>query len=127
MQIATDAGKGRSAGSRMTLSGRVLGWRLSVDEVVTERDPPRRKVWETIGIPRLLVIGAYRMGFEAVDQRNACALRVFVDYDLPDGTWTRLLGRLVGGHYARWCVAQMTDDAIEHFRMGPAHSPLVVR
>ena len=44
------------------MNGRILGLKLSLDEVVTERDPPARKVWETVGVPRLLVIGPYRMG-----------------------------------------------------------------
>lgn len=30
---------------------------------MVERQPPWRTVWETVGTPRLLVIGGYRMGF----------------------------------------------------------------
>ena len=59
-----DEGRGHKVGSRIRLSGRVFGVELSVEEIVVERDPPRRKVWETTGAPRLLVIGHYRMGFE---------------------------------------------------------------
>lgn len=56
MRIESDVGRGRSVGSKIRLSGRVLGLSLFVEEIVTERTVPRRKVWETIGRPRLLVI-----------------------------------------------------------------------
>ena len=51
MQIELDAGRGQTVGSRIRLSGRVFGLTLSVEEIVTERVPPQRKVWETIGSP----------------------------------------------------------------------------
>ena len=64
LETLIDEGRGQKLGSRIRLSGRVFGVELSVEEIVVERDPPRRKVWETTGAPRLLVIGHYRMGFE---------------------------------------------------------------
>ena len=44
------------------------GGTRSVEEIVTARQPPLRKVWRTIGVPRLLVIGEYRMGIEITPQ-----------------------------------------------------------
>jgi hypothetical protein len=38
MTISTDEAHGQAVGSRIRLSGRVLGVELKVDEVVTERD-----------------------------------------------------------------------------------------
>lgn len=64
MTYAFDDAGGRAVGSVIRMGGRVLGVTIEVEEVVTERIPPRRKVWETIGRPRLLIIGAYRMGFD---------------------------------------------------------------
>ena len=45
MALELDAAEGRAVGSRIRLSGRVLGIKLWVDEVITERNPPQRKVW----------------------------------------------------------------------------------
>lgn len=78
MQFEFDERRGRPVGLRMRLSGKVLGLSLEVIEVVAERDPPRRKVWETRGEPRLLVIGPYRMGFEIVPDGDGSQLLVFV-------------------------------------------------
>src|SRR5450631_3764075 len=64
MTLQFDASKGRAVGAKINLQGRVLGIPLSVEEIVTERNPPLRKIWSTIGKPKLVVIGSYRMGFE---------------------------------------------------------------
>ena len=112
-------GQGQKIGSRIRLSGRVFGVDLSVEEVVTERQPPRRKVWETTGAPKLLVIGHYRMGFELSPQGNGSLLRVFIAYALPQRGLARWLGRVFGRYYARWCTQQMVADAVRHFMAQP--------
>ena len=115
METEIDSGRGQQVGSRIRLSGRVFGVGLSVEEIVAERNPPRRKVWATTGTPKLLVIGHYRMGFELSSQGNGSMLRVFIEYALPERAPARWLGRLFGGYYARWCTQQMVDDAVKHF------------
>lgn len=116
MRVELDASEGRAVGASIRMAGRVLGVALSLEEVVTERNPPRRKVWETIGAPRLLVIGPYRMGFEVTPQGGTSLLRVFIDYALPVAPPARWLGRIFGDFYARWCTQRMAGDAEEHFR-----------
>ena len=120
LETELDEGRGQKVGSRIRLSGRVFGVELSVEEIVTERNPPRRKVWETTGAPKLLVIGHCRMGFELSPQGNGSMLRVFIDYALPERGLARWLGRLFGRYYARWCTQQMVDDAVKHFEALPA-------
>src|SRR5581483_10050755 len=92
MKIEFDEDHGQAVGSRIRLSGRVLGMNLSVEEVVVERTPPRRKSWETVGSPRLLVIGHYRMGFDIAPQGEGSLLCVFIEYALPPSGLTRWLG-----------------------------------
>lgn len=118
METVLDEGRGQRVGSHIRMSGRVLGVQLSVDEVVTERIPPFRKVWETVGAPKLLVIGSYRMGYEITPQREKSLLRMFIDYAPPDGIVTRWLGRLLGASYARWNTRRMVEDAAAAFQIG---------
>ena len=115
MQVEFDAARGQKIGSWIRLSGKILGVTLAVEEIVTERTPPRRKVWETTGEPRLLVIGRYRMGFEIAPHQAGSHLTVFIDYALPEGALTRWLGYFLGGYYARWCTQRMVADAVRHF------------
>jgi Polyketide cyclase / dehydrase and lipid transport len=115
MLTSFDEGRGQAIGSHVRMSGRMLGIDLFLDEVIREREPPRRKVWETVGTPRLLVIGGYRLGFDIAPTGPGVVLRVFIDYFLPASPWQRLLGHVLGGMYARWCVRQMVDGAAARF------------
>jgi hypothetical protein len=122
METTFDAGRGHAVGSVISMRGRVFGVAVSLDERILERDPPHRKVWETLGEPRLLVIGSYRMGF-TLAAGQLTALRVWIDYALPDRGTSRVLGKLLGGWYARWCVRRMVTDATQFFaaRQGMPH------
>jgi hypothetical protein len=115
MHVELDAARGQSVGSRIAMSGRAFGFRLALEEVVTERRPPSRKTWETRGAPRLLVIGPYRLGFDLASVTGGSKLRVVIDYALPETGPGRLLGWLFGPAYARWCTQRMVDDAVAHF------------
>ncbi|MBB6182397.1 polyketide cyclase [Pseudorhizobium flavum] len=116
MKYDLDEAEGRAVGSVIRMRGSILGLALSVEEVVTERHPPLSKTWETRGTVRLLVIGSYRMGFRISPARSVCSLNVRIEYNLPTHLPDRLLGRLLGGFYANWCVTKMTAGAIAHFR-----------
>lgn len=115
MKVELDAQRGQAVGSRIRLAGRVLGVSLSVDEAITERVPPQRKVWQTLGEPRLLVIGRYRMGFDLQPLAGSTRVRLWIDHDPPSRGPAHTLGRLLGGWYARWCVDQMLRGCRERF------------
>lgn len=57
MQLILDDHQGRTIGSHIVMRGKVLGFDLFVDEIVTERVPPEKKTWETVE-ERLVVIGS---------------------------------------------------------------------
>lgn len=120
MSIEVDEAKGQAVGSHIRLAGRICGIPLSLDEVVTRRVAPLDKVWETVGTPRLLVIGWYRMGVEVRPVNGGSRLRVFIDFGYPTGRLTYWLGRALGGVYAKWCVRQMLDGASAHVAVQPA-------
>ena len=80
---------------------------------VDEHHRFEKKTWETVE-DRLVVIGAYRLGFRIAPQVPAgSTLTVWIDYDLPSRR--RWLGRLGGSMYADWCVQQMLGSARSHF------------
>ena len=117
MDVQLDAGHGRRLGSRIRMSGRAFGLELSLEEVVSEYGPPRHKTWETVGEPRLLIIGQYRMGFDISPQNGGSNLRVFIDYELPHSPRGRWLVGKLAGWYAAWCTHRMVKDAVAHFRV----------
>ncbi|MBW9062339.1 SRPBCC family protein [Rhizobium herbae] len=115
MTYGFDEAQGRAVGSVIRMVGTILGGGLSVEEVVVERQPPHRKVWETRGRPNLLVIGAYRMGFEIAPSGKSSRLLVFIDYDYPSSAAGRIVGAMFGPIYARWCINRMIKDVISAF------------
>ena len=115
MTIEMDEKQGRALGSKISLSGKILGLSLKVEEVVTEYDRPHSKAWKTVGSPRLLVIGQYGMGFSLAARGERSLLRVYIDYSPPHTGVSRLLARLFGKSYAKWCTNRMAHDASVHF------------
>lgn len=120
MTIRMEADRTRQIGSAFGFTGSVLGIPLGVDEVVTGREPPERKTWETTAEPRLWVIGQYQMGFELTPGVTHSTLRVYIRYNPPRAGLPRLLGLLFGKVYAAWCTRQMVADAQKHFLARPA-------
>lgn len=120
MSYEFDEARGRAVGSLIRMEGSVLGLKLSVEQVIVERHPPHRKTWETRGQPDLLVIGAYRMGFEINASGQSSRLRVFIDYDTPNSVIGKIVGAIFGPIYARWCVNRMAKDAVGMFSREPS-------
>src|SRR6516165_2052003 len=49
MTYEFDEGRGMAVGSHIKMGGSAFGLQLFVDEVITERAPPWRKTWKTVG------------------------------------------------------------------------------
>lgn len=109
-----DEARGQAVGSHIRMTGTAFGLKLFVDEVVTQRMPPRRKAWRTVADTRLIVIGQYEMGFELTPLPGGAALKVWIDYELPPSGLGRILPVLADS-YARWCVQRMASDAVRTF------------
>ena len=114
MTYEFDDGRGQAVGSHIRMRGRAFGIRIALDEVVTERTPPTRKAWRTVGETRLIVIGPYAMGFNLAAVEAGTRANVWVDYVLPDAGMGRWLPWLADA-YARWCVSQMVRDVVAAF------------
>lgn len=111
--ISFDDEHGRKVGSHIRMSGKAFGVTVFVDEVITRYESPRIKIWETVGTPKLLVIGHYRMKVEIEPQENGSLLRLSIDYNLPKtNAW---LGKLLGRYYAKWCVQRVIKDTRSYF------------
>jgi hypothetical protein len=120
MKIDTDEGQGRTPGSVIRMRGRMLGIALTLEQAIAERQPPRLKIWETLGEQHLIVIGAYRMGFRIAASARGSLLTVFIDYGLPSRLTGRWLGRVLAPAYARWCCRRMVADAQRAFSASAA-------
>ncbi|GHF12893.1 hypothetical protein GCM10011600_12100 [Pseudolysinimonas yzui] len=112
MELILDEGKGRVLGSHVVMRGSAFGLRLFVDEIVATRTPPITKSWKTVA-ERLIVIGAYTLGFTITGNGTESKLTVWIDYNLPRRG--RFWGLIGGKAYAHWCVRQIADAPLERF------------
>jgi hypothetical protein len=117
MELRTDACRGHRVGSRMTLNGRAFGIPLGVETVVVERRAPALKQWETVGEPRLIVIGRYRITITIDRAPRQSRIAIRIDYDLPRSRRGRI-AKWLAGIYALWCVRQMSTDLVSAFEAG---------
>jgi hypothetical protein len=122
MTIETDGHEGIAVGSVVQMRGKILGIALRLREVVTERDPPYRKAWQTLE-SNLLVIGQYELGFQLTRNLANTQVRVFIDYSLPDKGFAKWLGLLFAESYARWCIRRMAQDAAKFFSGRSCETP----
>ena len=123
MTTTLDDLRGQAVGSVIKIAGAVAGIRLVASERVVRREPPFCKRWETIGVPRLILIGGYGMGFEIEPAGAVCRVTVSIDYALARTPFGALLGRLLGATYARWCVSRVIEAVSTAFaRVEIAHA-----
>lgn len=59
------------------------------------------------------------MGFDVAPQNGGSNLRVFIDYELPQGTRGGWLIAKLASWYAAWCTQRMVEDAVAHFAVSP--------
>jgi hypothetical protein len=112
MELILDEGQGRVLGSHVVMRGSAFGLRLFVDEIVATRTPPITKSWTTVA-ERLIVIGAYTLGFTIAGSGTTSNLTVWIDYTLPRRG--RVWGLIGGRAYANWCVRQIADAPLTRF------------
>lgn len=115
METSTDGGKGKKVGSHIKMQGKILGFNLFLDEVITKHIFPYHKEWETVGDINLIVIDHYKLGFEISSEDNNSKLRIYIDYNLPKSALLHFAGLVFGGVYAKWCVRQMINGVGSHF------------
>ncbi|OQW47472.1 MAG: hypothetical protein A4S09_15235 [Proteobacteria bacterium SG_bin7] len=114
MDVKLDEKQGQGVGAEIILYGKMMGIELFVREFVTVSESPKKKIWETSGPQKLLILDQYRMGFELIPAGENSELKVFIDYNLPHGA-QKILGVLFSKFYARWCTEQMAKDAKMYF------------
>jgi hypothetical protein len=101
--------------------GQLPGLPLRVDEIIDTYEPGRKKSWRSVGVPRLLVLGRYRMGFEVCPRADETDVLVYVEWDPLPG-WRGALLRGAARRYAAWFVDSAVRGAQGAFTLPAVHS-----
>jgi hypothetical protein len=115
MEMKLDQRQGRGIGAEIIMHGKVMGIPLFVREFVTESIRPAKKIWETKGPQKLVLLDQYKMGFNLTPNGASSKLEVFIEYSVPNSGFGLILGKALGPMYAKWCTHRMANDAAIHF------------
>lgn len=113
MELQTDERLGKAVGSHIRLSGNVFGKSLSLEEVVTKREPPSIKTWETVGTPKFLIVGQYQYNVSIEPQAKGSLLSVSFDFSPPEKSG--FLRRSLSNFYAKMCAREMATVTRNYF------------
>jgi hypothetical protein len=103
------------AGAKYRWFGKMMGLPLDFTVEVTKWIKNEEKTWETIGAPKMIILGWYRMRL-MTEPDNAGGTRTWleIEYTPPEGLFYRFLSAVFAPIYARWCVSKMLTDAKIH-------------
>jgi hypothetical protein len=109
LEILSD--KQTGLGATYRYSGTVMGFAIDFSESVTKYEPPREKVWRTVGEPRLLIIESYamRVAVRALSPSSS-RLTISIEYELPRSAFWRIVGSILARPYSRWCLRGMLQE-----------------
>ena len=100
----------RGVGATFHWHGKVMGMPVDITETVTKWIEGQEKVWETIGQPKIIILGWYRMILKTKPSKEGTLASLQIDYTQPDGWFYKLLYFLLSRWYCNWCLNNMLND-----------------
>lgn len=91
--------------------GKILGLTIDFSETVTKWVPNKEKAWQTIGVPKIIIMSNYEMRFLVEPFGEKTRLIFEINYDLPRSPFWKFIGFLLDGWYSRWCLKNMIKGA----------------
>ena len=111
MEIERLPGPEKGVGSTYRWKGGVLGLPLDFTETVTLWKENEKKVWETTGEPKLIILGWYRMRLVTEPREGGTLASLEIEYTHHEGFFYKILSAALAGWYADWCLTRMLGDA----------------
>ena len=108
LEFLTDQKTGLNTKYRWT--GKVLWWDLCFTVLVTTWVRGQEKVWETIGITKLIIYSCFRMNLKVWKVPEGSTAQLSITYEKPKGFFNQILCLLLGGWYCKWCIKNMLID-----------------
>lgn len=98
-------------GSTYRWSGKMMGMVMDFTVQVTKWIHGKEKIWETIGIPRMIIFSWYRMHLFLNARAGRTIAELSISYEKPDKWYFRILSFLFARIYCVWCLRNMLRDS----------------
>jgi hypothetical protein len=103
--------------SKFQWKGRVVWMGMDFTVVVTQWKKNELKVWETIGVAKMIILSWYRMHLMLRNVPDGTRADLNIIYKTPENFFGKILAFFLAGWYANWCLKKMLNDAkkiLEH-------------
>ena len=99
--------------------GKVMGMSIDITETVTKWTENHEKIWETIGTPKIILLGWYRMILKTEPAKEGTLASLQIDYTPPSGLFHNILYFFLSHYYCNWCLNNMLNDSKKIFEKRP--------
>ena len=106
------SGPERGVGAIFRWLGKIMGMEIDITERITTWIENREKVWETIGQPKIILLGWYRMILKTSAVKEGTLTSLQIDFTPPSGFFYKILYFLFSGWYCNWCLNNMLGGDI---------------
>ena len=97
--------------SKFRWSGKIMGFSMDFTVIVTRWIKDSEKVWETIGVAKMIILSWYRMRLFLVPEGTNTRAELSIAYTLPKNMFFKILAFFLAPWYARWCLNNMLQDS----------------
>lgn len=97
--------------SKFRWFGKMMGFTMDFTVVVTKWIKDKEKVWETIGEPKMIILGWYKMHLVLSPEGKNTKAELSLAYTKPTGLFFKFIAFFLAPFYANWCLNNMLQDS----------------
>jgi len=91
--------------------GKMIGFTMDFTVLVTKWIKDKEKVWETIGVARLIIYRWYQMHLLISPQKQRTKAELSIAYIKPKNIFLKFIAVFLVMFYASWCLTNMLRDS----------------
>ena len=91
--------------------GKMLGFTMDFTVIVTKWIQSEEKIWETIGVAKMIILSWYRMHLLLTPIDESTKVELSIDYENPKNLFFGFIAFFLAPLYAKWCLGNMLHDS----------------
>lgn len=91
-------------------TGSMLWMNMDFTVVVAKWVAGKEKIWETVGISRMIIYSWYRMNLVLSTLNDWTTAELSITYEKPKEWYFKILSFLFANLYCKWCLKNMLSD-----------------
>ena len=96
--------------SRYRWFGKMFGLTMDFTIAVTKWIKNKEKIWGTIGKPKMIILGWYKMRLVVSPEEYNTKATLSISYTKPKNIFFRVISFFLAPWYANWCLTNMLQD-----------------